>query len=73
MCTPSCDTPEPSDTMLAMPNVVLEVCVWPPMAPKGDQAVLHHPWDVGHCLQCPMTALAAENGMHTIMRHTRTV
>ena len=40
------------------------VCV----PPEGDQAVSCHPWGLGHCPQCPMAALDAEDGVHTTER-----
>ena len=48
--------------------VVVVVCV-PPPSLAGDHAVSCHPWGIGALPQCPMAALAAEDGVHTTVRH----
>ena len=53
-------------TVLAAPNVVVEVCVWPPKVAKQCLAISGMWW---HCPQCPMVTLHAEDDVHTTVRH----
>ena len=57
---------EPSNTVSGAPNVAVVVCACPLKVTTECPAI---PGVWGYCPQCPIVALAAEDGVHTTERH----
>ena len=70
VCTPPYDHPNRLNPRIRCVGNAECGCCGESLAPEGDQAVPHHPRDVGALPQCPMAALAAEDGARTTVWHS---